>query len=53
MELTDKEFVELLEGLMDEPDEDELLDESYQEFKDSGHDEEADERLWNDEEEEW
>jgi len=43
MELTDKEFVELLESLMDEPDEDELLDESYQEFVSSGYDEDLDE----------
>lgn len=43
MELTDKEFVELLEGLMDEPDEDELLDESYQEFVNSGYDEDMEE----------
>jgi len=50
MELTNKEFVELLDKMLYlEPGEEEkLLEESYQRFKDSGHDEE-DEELWNDE----
>lgn len=54
MELTNKEFVELLDKMLYlEPGEEEkLLNESYQRFKDSDYDEE-DEELWNDEGGEW
>ncbi len=43
MELTDKEFVDILDELMSSSDEDELLDESYQEFKDSDYEDTDDE----------